>query len=1624
VTTTATNGRSAASDPLAYLARHWPGPGRRNDAYKALCGGLLRDRLPPDRVRRIVEGLAQATHDEEIARRADLVEPTAERIRQHQPATGWPALAKLLGDDGASVVAHFRRRMGLAIAVADLARHKRLPVEFLEAHGLHDLPLGGVGIPYRDAGGRTVAVKERYALRAGDGSRWPKGRPLMAYGEHRLEDAQRAGHQVIVEGETDALTLWFHGEPALGLPGAETAAKTLHPGHVAGRPLIYVVQEPDAAGTDFVANVAARLAGLGWRGALKVVKPPVKDVSELHVANPDGFDAAWRKALDEAQPVPLPPPGGDAPPWPEPAPLAEVPVAADFPVDVFPAPLRQFVSEAARAFPCPPDYLAVPLLAMAAGALGASRAVAIKPGHVQSGRLYAGVIGPPGSAKTPAQEAAVSEAHEEEEQLHAAWETAMERHQADADAYEADLKEWKKRKADERGDPPRKPERPPLKRLTVNEVTTEALVPILRENPRGVVLVRDELLGWVQSMNCYREGGKGADQQFWLSAWSGSTVTVDRKKTHDLGPLRVRHPFVGVIGGLVPDKLSTLRGDRPRQKAEQDGFLDRLLLSYPREPRVEPENWLEVADATLQAMQAVLRRLRTVAMIPLQEGGEVKGWRPFVVKLTACGRQEWKRFTEDHARQRNADAFPDHLAGPWSKLRGYCGRLALVVHYLRWAGGELEDPDAGVDGESMARAAKLVAYFKSHARKVYAVMDGDPRVSDARKILRWVLAHRPRRFQKRDAYQGLKGTFKTVEDLEPGLAVLVQHGLLRLEAPSTREGPGRKPSPYYEVNPHAPSQNSHYPHNGPDPDDRTAGVALDDPDGPDSGDSGNCGDGPGERIPSEGPTADDAAGPHSEDCGDSGNTPRQENGAADGPADGVVVDAAPGGESTPEIAARASPQFPLSSESTPARDAGRHRVVVDAEGLEAVRQALADAEAVGLDCETTGLDPRRDRVRLLQLSVPTIDGGHFTYVVDCFRVDPAPLWEGLAATTVVAHHAAFDVGMLAGLGFVPGRVCCTQLLSRLVYGTRRPRGFHELRQCVERELGRSMDKAQQLSDWSGALSREQLDYAARDAEVLLPLYTALTAKVNDSGQEQVAEIESRCLPAVVWLARSGAPVDRDALTALIARMKADAAEVRDLLDAAAPPRPGTLLAQGAWNWRSGEQIKEVFGLLGIALKDTRHDTLQEVEHPLAQLLLRFKAVEKRLGTYGDKWLRRVGANGRVYAGWNQLGSAAGRMSCTGPNLQQLPRGKAYRQCIQAPPGRLLLKADYSQIELRIAAKVAGDQAMLAAYRHGEDIHVRTAISLAHETALRSTALLCLWAGVPADRTGTEILRHLWTGPAARTDAASQLRLCRKNGTDSVAGGGIGGSPDEPGESPLERWCITAAAAGLPEALLRAVREHPVRCGPSSGSQPAIQCGLELRDALSILPCVGTRTLAELDPAWPGLRQLAKACGFGLLYGMGPGGFGHYAKSKYGVELTEQQAGDYRTAFFDAYPGLAAWHRTVKRAHAAQTRTLAGRRRLLDAQEPDTYRLNSPVQGTGADGLKLALALLWERRGDCPGAFPVLAVHDELVVEADAAQADAAAEWLRAAMIDAMAPLIDPVPVEVEVTVARTWGGDA
>ena len=209
----------------------------------------------------------------------------------------------------------------------------------------------------------------------------------------------------------------------------------------------------------------------------------------------------------------------------------------------------------------------------------------------------------------------------------------------------------------------------------------------------------------------------------------------------------------------------------------------------------------------------------------------------------------------------------------------------------------------------------------------------------------------------------------------------------------------------------------------------------------------------------------------------------------------------------------------------------------------------------------------------------------------------------------------------------------------------------------------------------------------------------------------------------------------------------------------------------------------------------------------------------------------------------------------------------------------------------------------------------------------------------------------------------------------------------------------------------------------SGDPQMLSAYAEGRD----LHTLTARSLTGRDDVSKSDRKLAKAVNFGLLYGMGAKGLRTYALRSYGVEMSLEEASLYRSRFFETYAGLKRWHDKERRAWRrgeTETRTLAGRRRM--DVERLTDRLNAPVQGTGADGLKLALSLLWERLAKCPGAVPVLVCHDEVVVECDAAQAVDAKAWLVEAMIEGMDAVMNGrdeihVPVQVDAQVVKSWG---
>jgi 5S rRNA maturation endonuclease (ribonuclease M5) len=500
--------------------------------------------------------------------------------------------------------------------------------------------------------------------------------------------------------------------------------------------------------------------------------------------------------------------------WPAAVPLPTIPDAPAFPLDTLPPAMAGLVEEIGWAMNCPPDLAAVALLTLAGGAVANARHIAITETHFQSPCVFAAVVAPPGMAKSPPLRLLRQPFDGKEKAFRMEWEREMAEWQKQREKDKGkgkkgtketvDGKEEAKENKDKEKAKQEMGPRPKLTRCLVSNVTTESLQIILHENPRGVLMIRNEVSALVAGLNQYKQGGD--DRQFYLELWDGTPIITDRKSDRQLGgaPVFVRDAFTAIYGTIQPDVVSHLRATTKHGAGScDDGFLDRWLLSYPQELPAVEEQWRSVSGEARIAWDNAVKELLSLEM----QGADGPSPRPELLRLSPDGKTAWKEFTRRHADEMNDQDFPSHLRGPWAKLRGYCARIGLILQCLRWAceGGELTD----VDGESMSAAARLVDYFKGHARKLYMAMGADPALAGARKLLAWLRkpatrAHleqkpTPGQFSKREAYMGTRPTFETVPKMEPSLTILERYYFIRpvvVEAPK----PGR-PSELYEAHP-------------------------------------------------------------------------------------------------------------------------------------------------------------------------------------------------------------------------------------------------------------------------------------------------------------------------------------------------------------------------------------------------------------------------------------------------------------------------------------------------------------------------------------------------------------------------------------------------------------------------------------------------------------------------------------------------------------------------------------------------------------------------------------------------------------------------------------------------------
>ena len=401
----------------------------------------------------------------------------------------------------------------------------------------------------------------------------------------------------------------------------------------------------------------------------------------------------------------------------------------------------------------------------------------------------------------------------------------------------------------------------------------------------------------------------------------------------------------------------------------------------------------------------------------------------------------------------------------------------------------------------------------------------------------------------------------------------------------------------------------------------------------------------------------------------------------------------------------------------------QYQLVTTAEELRRAVDELFHKHAVGLDTETTELDPYLGRLRLIQLASPA-----GVYIVDLNRFADADLKSGAEMEPLrqlltaprpikIAHNAKFDAKFIKhNLGVDIVGIFDTLLASQIVSaGGLEDR--HGLNAIAERYLNEAVDKSERLSNWEFELSESQLQYAARDAAVLLPLRDKLIERIRSLDLIRCAQLEFECVMPVVDIELTGFFMNKERwleqLAIVETRRGELANELQEMLGEGVaqaslfgPPRANI-------NLDSQQQVTDALNRLGIPLPDsTRNWKLQPlaVQYPVVAKLLEYRTMQKALTSYGQNMIEYINPKtGRLHADFRQIGAPTGRFACTNPNIQQVPHATEYRRCFTGnPAGRKLVIADYSQIELRILAEFSNDHGFIEAFNSGADLHRVTA----------------------------------------------------------------------------------------------------------------------------------------------------------------------------------------------------------------------------------------------------------------------------------------------------------------------------
>src|SRR5829696_2538464 len=427
------------------------------------------------------------------------------------------------------------------------------------------------------------------------------------------------------------------------------------------------------------------------------------------------------------------------------------------------------------------------------------------------------------------------------------------------------------------------------------------------------------------------------------------------------------------------------------------------------------------------------------------------------------------------------------------------------------------------------------------------------------------------------------------------------------------------------------------------------------------------------------------------------------------------------------------PKSPEEEEVLRASLAEKFNYAYTEEGAKRCLKWVKLAPEMALDIETYGRTKRdgllytKGTVRLISLHY----GGE-SWFIDCDSVPNelvVPILEELQDRPKYLHNSLFDIPRLYrrfGV-LLDQHVHDTVLASRIARaGEWERKKFkviqkaHSLEDCLQRELGIEIPKDRKLT-WGGPLQVEHLHYATDDVAHLKELYEALREILREHSLEERYETISSRLPDFIGAAVRGVPLDIGTLQPALDALEREKADLESRLNELAPEHPEGL--KWVWGNTSKETSPEGKGrngalralsLLGVELSDLQDQTLldRREDHELVHTLYLYRKKANTLSRY-SRWIPDFYEDGRMYPQPKVAAAVTGRVLYSDPSAQGIDKHRTneFRRCLRAEDGRAIVKGDFAQQELRIAAYYSKDKNMLETFANGEDIYLQTAAKL-------------------------------------------------------------------------------------------------------------------------------------------------------------------------------------------------------------------------------------------------------------------------------------------------------------------------